>query len=383
MEQKKDSPLRVFQVITKANWGGAQVYTKDIIDAEQAFNTVNTLVYGEAGTLSDLTQQKATPSIHIPSLGRNISFFNDCKTVYTLWKLFKKEKPDAVHLHSSKALFISSIAARLAKVPRIIATAHGWPYNESRSAPQKHLFYFLTWITMLCVHVLICVSQAVAKEAPQLLVSQKIQTIYNGITPFSVYGRENARAMLGIPANHTTHVFGSIGELHTNKGFDILIRAFRDIHKNHPNTHLAIIGDGEKRKELAQWIHKEKLEAHITLLGHIHDAKEYLKAFTTFVLPSRTEALGYVLLEAALAKIPRIATRAGGIPEHIHHKKTGLLVEKEDVRELRLAMEYALSHPEKMALYAQEAYNYVLQNYSQENMLRAIYTIYLDDKICN
>lgn len=232
----------------------------------------------------------------------------------------------------------------------------------------------------MCVHKMICVSNTVAYEAPHLFVSHKTYTIQNGATPFSMYGRENARAMLHIPANHTTHVFGSIGELHMNKGYDILIRAFRDIHKKYPNTHLALIGDGEKRKDLEVWIRKEKLESSISLLGHVHNAKEYLKACTTFVLPSRTEALGYVLLEAALAKIPRIATRVGGIPEHVHHEHTGLLIQKEDVRELRLAMEYALTHPEKMTLYAQNAHTYVLENYSQEKMLREIYELYSTPK---
>ena len=378
MESTEARPTRIFHLITKANWGGAQVYVQSLIQGSYAMNAECTLIYGIKGAL--LESLPNIPHIHIPTLERNVRILGDVKTLWSLYTLFKKERPDVVHLHSSKASVIGSIAARLAHCPRIVFTAHGWPYNELRPWWQKSIFYFLSWCAVAASHVTICVSHAVHAQSPYFLHKKKLRTIHNGVSSVPLFSKENSLKELGIHIEKKMHIFGSIGELHPNKGFDILIRSFALLHKKHQNTHLSIIGEGESRALLEKYIYVEKLENAITLHGYIKNAREYIHAFNTFILPSRTEALGYVLLEAGLAKIPCIATQVGGIPEIIHQKETGLLVSHTDVRELCAAMEYALLHTTIMHTYADSLFRKVSSEYTENEMLKKTYALYSTPK---
>lgn len=372
--------FKILHIITKATWGGAQVYTHDLLQEakKQGFQTL--LVYGVAGELSRKCSELNIQTVHANTLERDVNFFGDIRTFFKLYRILKKERPYIVHIHSSKAGFIGSLAARFARIPKIIFTAHGWPHNESRPEWQRIIFRVFEWCTIFFSTKTIAVSETMHAQAPDIFLRNKVVTIKNGVEPFSLYGKDNARATLKLPFASHAFVFGTIAELHKNKGLDILIRAFGQVHKFYPEIRLCIIGEGEGRASLEKLIAQEKLTSHITLLGNIPNAKEYLKAFTVFVLPSRTEALGYVLLEAGIAKVPTIASRVGGIPEIIEHQKTGLLVSKEDVRECNLALLFALTHKQEMETYAKNLHEKVLREYSKKEMLEKIFTLYSTPK---
>lgn len=379
MDDSKE-PLKIVHIITKATWGGAQVYVYDLLEEAKRRGLETKLIYGVPGELSERLTSMDISGIRTPSLERNIHILGDLKTLFTLYKTLKKEHPNVVHIHSSKAGFVGGLAARLARIPKIIFTAHGWPHNESRPEWQKIIFRFLEWCTVLFSTQTIAVSETMHAQAPDIFLRKKMVTVKNGVSSFSLYGKENARGALQLFFPAQTFVFGTIAELHKNKGLDILIRAFAQVHKQYPQTKLCIIGDGEERTSLEKLIFQEKLTQNIILLGNIPNAKEYLKAFTVFVLPSRTEALGYVLLEAGIAKIPCIASRVGGIPEIINHQETGLMVSKEDARELTIALLFALTHKHEMEAYAKGLHEKVLRDYSKKEMLEKIFAFYSTPK---
>ena len=87
-----------------------------------------------------------------------------------------------------------------------------------------------------------------------------------------------------------------------------------------------------------------------------------------------------MLLEAGIAKIPCVASRIGGIPEIIEHEKTGLLVSKEDVRELALALSFTLNHKDILDTYAEALYKKVTSEYSKQGMFEKIFTLYSTPK---
>lgn len=379
MDDSKVS-TKIFHIITKATWGGAQVYVYDLIKEAQHQNYQPVIIYGVPGELSDKLTELNISSICIPSLERNVRILGDIKTLFSIYKILHKERPDTIHIHSSKAGFIGGLAGRLARCPKIIFTAHGWPHNENRPEWQKIIFRFLEWLTILLSTHTIAVSETMHAQASDFLLHKKVSAIKNGIDSFSLYGKENARATLGISFPSQTFVFGTIAELHKNKGIDILIHAFKEVHKQYPSTKLCIVGEGEERENLEKIIAQEKLTQDIILLGNIKNAKEYLKAFTVFVLPSRTEALGYVLLEAGMAKIPCIASRIGGIPEIIEHQKTGILVSKEDIRELALTLTFAILNKNTLETYTENLYQKVVSEYSKKEMLEKTFALYSTPK---
>jgi glycosyltransferase involved in cell wall biosynthesis len=308
---------KVLYLITKSNWGGAQRYVYDLATRlPDGYEPV--VVGGAGGVLLEKLKQASIRTVHIPALARDIDAFNDFSAVLQLYRLIRKERPHIVHLNSSKAGFLGAIAARCAGVTHIVFTVHGWPFNEPVSKLSKFIRWCAILVTMLLVHRTITVSRFATMLAP---LGIHTKTIHNGIAPIDFLTRDEARAEIcaraGIPSD--SFIFGTIAELHINKGIDILIEATYLVD----NVQVVVIGEGEERQELEFLIRELKLEDRVHLIGFLDSAARYLKAFDAFILPSRTEALGYVLLEAGAAEVPVIASAVGGIPEVIHDQVSG------------------------------------------------------------
>ena len=132
---------KVLFVITKSNWGGAQRYVYDLATALPKDQFEVKVIFGGTqevggsyGMLDTNLKIKApeVQRIFVPSLIRDISIGKDIKSFFELLRLFKKLRPDIVHLNSSKAGGVGALAARFAGVPKIIFTVHGLPEDEAR-----------------------------------------------------------------------------------------------------------------------------------------------------------------------------------------------------------------------------------------------------------
>jgi glycosyltransferase involved in cell wall biosynthesis len=253
-----------------------------------------------------------------------------------------------VHLNSSKAGFLGAIAARLARIRHVVFTVHGWPFNEPVSYLSKFVRWSATLLTILLAHRTIAVSHFGTLLSPFGL---KTKTIHNGIGPIEFLDRSAARKELCARAgiSEKGFIFGTIAELHVNKGIDVLIEATYLVD----DVQVIVIGEGEERAVLEELIRDLKLENRVHLIGFIDNASRYLKAFDTFVLPSRTEALGYVLLEAGLAEVPVIASAVGGIPEIVQDQISGDLFHAFNDLALAESMEEFKRSPNTIAHYAE------------------------------
>lgn len=116
------------------------------------------------------------------------------------------------------------------------------------------------------------------------------------------------------------------------KGFDILCRAFHSIAANHPQWKLVLIGHLVPGALHAAGLEHPQIDARPGML--LPELAEWMSRCAIFALPSRTEAMGRVLIEAGAAGKCRVASRVGGIPTVIEDGVDGLLVEKEDVGRL-------------------------------------------------
>jgi glycosyltransferase involved in cell wall biosynthesis len=301
-------PKKIIYVITKSNWGGAQRYVFDLATNLPKEKYKVAVAFGQRGRLAEELEKVGVRTLPIISLDRDISISPDVKSFFELLRLFKKEKPDIVHLNSSKAAGIGSLAARLAGVPNIIFTAHGWPFWEKRGGVERAAMYFFSWLTALFSHRIIVISDfdlRVARKMP--LVGTKAVRIYNGIAPFIDLGSGEV-IRRAFPAG--VKITGTIGELNKNKNQQALVEQA----KNNPDMYVAIVGEGELRAALEEKIKKYDLENRVKLFGFV-PAREALPGFDTFVLPSLKEGLPYVLLEAKAAGLPIEANRVGGVGE--------------------------------------------------------------------
>lgn len=327
-EAGKNHPKRILIVITKATWGGAQRYVYDLAEALHRDGEHVVVAHGDSGLLADMLDTLGIPRVQIPGLTRDVSG-GDVAAFTALRRLVAVFAPHVIHSNSSKAGALAALTGRIYRTPRIIFTAHGWAYNEKRPWWQKALIAYVHWLTILLSHTTICVSSAVRTDARWMpLVQSRLRVIHNGITATTPLSQRDARNAIApqLATNHATSQWiGTIAELHPTKNIDVLIDAFAEIASDHDAV-LVIIGEGSERAHLEARITHHNLHDRIVLAGFLPAAAQYLSALDVFVLPSHSEALGYVILEAGLAQLPVVASRVGGIPDIILDGESGLLV---------------------------------------------------------
>lgn len=375
---------KVLLAITKSNFGGAQRYIYDLATTipKDRFDVV--VVSGGSGELDKKLNDAGIRTIKINALQRNVNLFKDFSVFFELIKILKKEKPDVVHLNSTKIGGIGAVVGRVCDIPKIIFTAHGWAFNEKRNILSKTAIAFLQWLTVILSHTTISVSQ---KTADQILKfpfvnKNKVKVIHNGIADIDFITRDEARrALLGDQAAQVSAGalwIGTVAELHVNKGIDVAIKAFANVIKKFPQTVFVIIGEGEERVRLQDRILKLGLSDRVFLVGFVPDSKIYLKAFDIFTLTSRTEALPYVILEAGLAELPVIASNVGGIPEIINLPDAGLLVPtgKNASQAIENAMEKILTNPEHAKTLGQNLKRRITLEFSDQKMCTETFALF-------
>ena len=304
---------RILFVITKSNWGGAQKYVYDLathIPREQLDVAV---ALGGTGELQKKLDAAEVPILQLQNVQRDLSVTADIGGLSSIYNAIKLFRPDIVHLNSSKAGGLGSLAACVLHVPRIIFTAHGWPFAEKRNVIWR-LFAFLgSWATALLSHDVIVVSKNdlhIGSRMP--FCGRKMHLIYNGIdlhAPLGSGERIRSAFPLGV------RITGTIGELNKNKNHVSLIEQAKD----DPDMYVAIVGEGELRACLQEKISEYHLENRVKLFGFM-PTSDVIKGFDIFALPSLKEGLPYVLLEAKFAGLPIIASRVGGVSEILDAK---------------------------------------------------------------
>jgi len=376
---QKDGPKRILYVINKANWGGAQRYVFDLALASKEAGHEVLVVTGGEGILTERLMEHGIRVRVIGAMKRDISLMDEVRAFRTLVRITKDFAPDVIHGNSSKAGALAALVGRIAGVKRIVFTAHGWAFNEKRPLLQKIIIAKLHYLTVLLSHATICVSGAIQQDAAWMpFMKGRLHVIHNGVSPIDLLSRTEARSRL-CPAfvhSYPNAVWiGTIAELHPTKGLDTLIEAFAAIAHDLP-VMLVLIGDGQEWAKLQKLVQIYDLPDRVVLTGFIQDASAHLPAFDIFVLPSRSEALGYVLLEAGLASLPAIGTRVGGIPEVLKDGVSGLLVPSGKSVALadaiaELAKDASLRERLGSALNAK-----VLDEFSTHDMIAATFSLY-------
>ncbi len=376
------TPKKVFYLITKGNFGGAQRYVFDLATNLPKKDFDVSVIMGQGGTLEKKLLQNGIKAFSLESLGRDVNLWLDCQSLFWIWRKVWQEKPDIIHLNSSKIGGLGALAGRLAGIKKIIFTVHGLAHNEDRPVWQKWLIKLSHWLSMILSHQIITVAKNLEEEIitwPGL--ANKVITINNGVSPYKLFDRAVARREIW-PGHNDKFWIGTIAELHKNKGLDYLIEGFAGTVRSLLgdslgwSLNLIIIGEGEERANLQKLITDKKMNDRILLAGRIEDARHYLKAFDIFALTSRTEALPYSILEAGLAGLPVIASEVGGIPEVIDSPDKGILVPAGSVEEIKKSLLFLIKKSKYRQLASSNLKHQVQQHFSIKKMIEETTRLY-------
>ncbi len=359
--------MKLIYLITKGNWGGAQKYVSDLASEAKRRGFEVSVALGHGQELALKLQAAQIRTIPLADLNRDISFLADVKTFFKLIKLFRAEKPDIIHLNSSKIGGVGALAGRLCGVKKIIFTAHGWAFNEKRNILAKILIWLASYITaLLATDIIVIASRELAQAKQMPFVKNKVKLIFNGIGNLDYLSREQARQELGLSLD--SKVIGSIGELTANKNYRQLVTAAEKLWQENYDFDLVIIGDGEEKSKLKS--------ERLFLPGFKPEAYKYLKAFDIFALPSLKEGLPYVLLEAGQAGLPVVASNLGGIPDIITDKVSGLLIDPQNLNSLTNALSDLLTNETLAQTYGHTLAQTVSTKFSKSKMLEETFRLY-------
>jgi glycosyltransferase involved in cell wall biosynthesis len=334
---------KILYIITKSNFGGAQRHLFDLIHAlPQETYEVVVACGGEGGTraregaLIKKLSALGVRVVFVRSFLRNVSPIFDLRAFFEIVSIIRTERPDILHVMSSKAGGLGTLAGRVCRVPRIIFTAHGLPFDETwRPLWQRRIIFFLSWITFALSHATIVLSRdAFVRVSTLPLLSRKVHLIRNGIGTLLLAPQDRAReAVLAHdpllpPSLVNTLWVGTVAELHPNKNISLLIDSFARIatYPAYDALHLFLFGDGEERARLLEKVCTLNLMERVHFFGFVPDISSLLPALNIFLFPSRKEGLPYALLEAGHAGLPCIVSDIPGNTEIVEHGRSGLVV---------------------------------------------------------
>ncbi len=160
------------------------------------------------------------------------------------------------------------------------------------------------------------------------------------------------------------------------KGVHVLLEAFKQLNDAGVAAHLAIIGDGPDREKLTKLARDTGRADSIRFCGETADIRPYLQQATLFVLPSFSEGLSNVLLEAMACGLPVVATRVGGTVDLVQDGVNGILVEPDNAGQLYQAMKKILQDKDLAKALGVQARKTAVEKFSLESVTEQYVSLY-------
>ena len=279
-------------------------------------------------------------------LARTLSPRAQWRAFRALVALLRRERPDLVHAHMPISGFLGRVAARLAGVPRVAYTCHGFLFNQPAPWPRRAAAFAMEWLGGRLTTILLTVSDEEAADARRLGIKRDAVSVRNGRDPALFHpdaaARARIRASLGVL--DTAVVIIAVSRLVRHKGYPELLAAMRDV----PGAELWVVGERlatDRGEDLAPLFAAAEATGRVRLLGYRTDVGALLAAADIFTLPSHFEGLPMSVIEAMLTGLPVIATAIRGPREQVVDGQTGLLVPPATVAPLAAALNRLVGDP--------------------------------------
>jgi glycosyltransferase involved in cell wall biosynthesis len=308
---------------------------------------------------------RADETVYFDSPGAALSGLR-IKLTWTIFQFCRRREFDVVICNRYKQVNLLMQLNRWLKIPLCIGISHGFgEYDQFWRRQRAKLLIDESWR-------FVGVSPAVA----QYLVDRQCgftehntTAITNAIdisqAELQQLSRHEARKALGLPQD--SRLIGAAGRLVPVKGHIYLIQAFARIAAKHADAALAIIGEGKERPRLEAEISRLGLQGRVHLPGFRAGAKQYVRAFDLWTMPSRSEGLPLALLEGMSGHLPIIASDIPAM-RPLTDGAGGLSVPHANVDALAHALDQYLSLPSpELESKGERAYKYLCDNHEIES----------------
>jgi glycosyltransferase involved in cell wall biosynthesis len=377
----------VIHVITRLILGGAQENTLFTVEGlarrgDYRVTLVSGPAIGPEGDLVRRARKNGVDLVILPELRREILPLSDVLAFHRLCGLFRRERPDIVHTHSSKAGILGRAAARVTRVPCILHTIHGPSFHRYQPWLANLAVIFLERAAARWTHKLISVAEAMTEQfvAAGVAPLEKFVTIYSGmeVNPFLADdgARERIRDRLGIRPDEL--VVGKIARLFRLKGYEYVLEAAPAIVRKFPEARFLFVGDGTLRRSLERQARELGVRDRVIFAGLVEPGEipAMIKAMDVVVHASLREGLARVLPQALLSGCPVVSFAVDGAGEVVRDGETGFLVEPKSAAGLADAIIRVLSDLPAARRMARRGRELFASRFSAERMVREIDALY-------
>ncbi|TBR25667.1 glycosyltransferase family 1 protein [bacterium] len=344
---------KVVHIVTRLDLGGAQqntLYTVEHLDPAR-YEAV--LLCGRGGILDAeaLALTRRTPPVRVrfvEDLVREANPVRDLAALFELERMLGEERPDVVHTHSSKAGILGRAAAKMAGVPAVVHTFHGFGFHDRMSPPVRAFYLGLERAAARWADALVFVSKANMDTARSegLGAPEAWELIRSGVRlsglPAKV-DREAKRRELGVRL-HTPLVVG-VGNLKPQKNAEDFLAVAESALKRVPEASFLFVGDGPLRAKLEARALMKGLQAKVRFIGWRRDVPELLAAADAFLLTSLWEGLPRALVEAMRTGLPCACYAVDGVRDLLVDGVNGFAAPAGDTARLADSVAKLLADP--------------------------------------
>jgi glycosyltransferase involved in cell wall biosynthesis len=289
----------------------------------------------------------------------------------------RSEQVDILHSHGYKGNILFGLMPKVLRRIPMVSTLHGWTWTGGWS--RMGLYEWLDRLSLRFIDRVVIVNDAMRDKVR----INELHVVNNGIPAsgpcFSTIDPTNPMDTtdpLISSFSRQGFTIAAVGRLSPEKGFELLLEAVAGLVAEGKDVRLVILGEGGERGRLEKMAEELGLGGRVLMPGYVADAGHYFSLFGAFAIPSFTEGLPMVLLEAMAAGIPVVATKVGGIPHVLEQGTGGLLVEPGDVAALTRGIAAVIDDPASAERRRQHACRRVREHYSSRAMANKYTEIY-------
>lgn len=368
--------MRVLHIIDSCGMYGAEIMLLNLMSEQVKMGLEPILAsIGEPAIREKMLETEAA------NLGLRVRAFRilpgpNFAGALTILRYARQEGVDLLHSHGYKGNIFFGLLPKLVRGLPLVSTVHGWTWTGGIS--RMMLYERLDALALSGADRIVLVSEQMLHH-PRLRSTplHKLVVVENGIA------ENDDRDGLGLDERIIDFcgqgiTIGAIGRLSREKGLTALLETVASLAAQGRDIRLVVLGEGGGRNDLESMTGTLGIEGRVLLPGYVREAKRYLAFFSIFAMPSLTEGLPIVLLEAMQAGVPIVATRVGGIPGVLNGGECGYLIEPDSCTALERGILDVMDNPREAAKRVHKARQRVIDTYSSRIMAEKYGQVYRD-----